>query len=100
MPRPARHADEVARLHLDREDRALPRMDVEDAPPLDDEPHLVLVVPVLAAELREHAVEAGRRRLHVDHVRGDVPALRLQSLDLAAVGRQDVFRRRVGGHRV
>ena len=42
-----RHADEIAGFDLDREHRALRRMDVEQPAPLDDEADFVLVVPVL-----------------------------------------------------
>ena len=51
---------------------------------LDDEPHFVFVVPVLAAELREHHVEVGRLRFDVDDVGGDVAAALLQRIDFSA----------------
>ena len=50
--RAARHADQIAGLDLDREHRAVRRVDVKQPAALDDEAHLVLVVPVLAVELR------------------------------------------------
>ena len=51
---------EIAGLDFDREHRAALRVDVEQPAPFDDEAHFVLVVPVLAAELREHRVEVRR----------------------------------------
>ena len=64
--RAARHADQIAGLDFDREDRAARRMDVEQAAAFDDEADLVLVVPVLAIELarasrRDSACPASRR---------------------------------------
>jgi hypothetical protein len=44
-------------------------MDVKQAAALDNEPDLILVVPVLAAELVQHGVEVRRVRKHVDDVR-------------------------------
>ena len=98
MVRTARHADQIAGFHFDREDRAVAGVDVEQAPAFDDEPHFVLVVPMLAAELREHDVEVRRLRLDVDHVRRHVAAPRLQRVDLAPVGGQQRVSGRVRRH--
>ena len=63
-------------------------MNVKQPAALDDEPHFVLVVPVLGVELREHRVEARRVGLDVDDVGGDVAAARLELVDLAGVRRE------------
>src|SRR5262245_25262340 len=51
MMRSAWNADQISRCHLEREHRLAGRMNMKDAPPVDDETYFVLVVPVLAAEL-------------------------------------------------
>ena len=68
--------------------------------PFEDEAHLVLVVPMLAAELREHGVEARGVGPHVDHVGGHVAAAGLQAVDLGAVGLEHLGRGGGGRHRV
>ena len=99
MPGAARHANQVARFDFDRDDRpaAFARMDMKQAPAPDDEPYLVLVVPVLGAELREHRLEVGGRRGDVDDVGRDVAAPRFQLIDFRRVRSQDRFRWRVRG---
>src|SRR5439155_25601804 len=54
VPGAARHANQVARFHFDRDDGGpslFARMDVKQTAAADDEPHLILVMPVLGAEL-------------------------------------------------
>ena len=74
-----------------REHRLARRMDVEQPASFDDEAHFVLVVPVLAAELREHRVEVRRLGLDVDHVGVDVAAARLERVDLRRLGGEDLL---------
>ncbi len=61
-------------------------MNVKQAAAVDDEADFVFVVPVLGIEPGQHAVEAGRVRLHVDDVGGDVAAARFELVDLPGVG--------------
>src|SRR5262249_30492735 len=69
--------------------RSVFRMDVEDPLPGDDQPDLVLVVPVLAGKFGEHRFEPGSRGGHVDDVGRDVAAARLQLRELALVRVED-----------
>ena len=85
--RAARHADQIAGLDFDGEDRLPRRMDVKQPAAFDDEADFVLVVPVLGVELVEHHVEIRRVREDVDDVGGDVAALRFQLVDLRRVAR-------------
>jgi len=62
---------------------AVARVDINSRGP-DDEPYLVLVVPVLGAELREHRLEVGGRRRDVDDVGRDVAAPGFQLLNSGA----------------
>src|SRR5262249_58047677 len=87
--------DRAPRVDLDGEDRAVGRVDVEQAAPFDDETDLVFVVPVLAAELREHHVEVRRIGLDVDHVGGHVAAARFERGDLGVVGVENLLDGRV-----
>ena len=73
---------------FDGEHRFAGRMHVKHAATLDDEPHLVFVVPVLGVEAIEHRVETRRVGKHVDDVGGHVAALRVQLVDLLFVGRE------------
>jgi len=75
-------------------------VDEEDAAALEDEAHLVLVVPVLAAELREHRLQVRGLAPHVDHVGRDVAAAGLEPRDLGVVGREHLVRRGGGRERV
>src|SRR5262249_47951654 len=50
---PARHANKIARFDRDRDHRTPLRTNVEEPAPLDDEPDLVLIVPVLGVEFVE-----------------------------------------------
>src|SRR6266487_7091256 len=97
VPGAARHTYEVTRFDLDRDDGAAPfaRVNVKQAAATDDESDLVLVVPMLRAELGEHRVEIGRRGRDVDDVRRDVSAAGLQLVDFRRVRRQYGLRRRV-----
>src|SRR5215467_14640414 len=67
---------------------------MEEAASLNDEAHFILVVPMLAAELRQHRIEVRRLRRHADHVRRNVPAPRFQVFDLVGVGPKDLVLRR------
>src|SRR5437016_5974236 len=68
VARAVRNADEIPAFDFDGEDRAARRADVKQPTSLDDEADLVFVVPVLAAELGEHDVEARRVGSYVDDV--------------------------------
>ena len=94
----ARDANQVSGLDLYREDRAVGRVNVEETTAFHDKANLVFVVPMLAAELRQHHVEIRRRRRHVDHVRGGVTAARLQFLNLVAVRVEHCFGIRIRGN--
>src|SRR5437867_5026602 len=96
--RPARHADEISRFNLNREDRPPWRADVKEAAPLHDEPHLVFVVPVLAAEPGEHRVQARSIGPDVDDVGRRVTAARLELIDLVRIGCQNLVRGRRRRH--
>src|SRR2546422_1385041 len=75
-------------------------MDVEQPAALDDEPHLVLVVPVLGVELVQHGLEAGCLWRDVDHVGSHVATPRLHPVNLARVGGQDFLGRGVQHQRM
>src|SRR6266481_6910434 len=77
---------------LDRDDRALLRMDMKQAAPSDDVADFVLIVRMLDIELREHRIQPGSFRIDVDHIRCDVTTLPLEFLDLLAIGRQYLIR--------
>ena len=62
MMRSARHANQVSGDDLERKHGFARRVDVEEPATVDDEAHLVFVVPVFAAELLEHGVEPRRLR--------------------------------------
>src|SRR5262249_11210806 len=78
----------------DREYRQPRRVNVKQPAALDNQPDLVLVVPVLAAELRQHGLEARCVRVDVDDVSGNIAAAGLQLVDLRRAGRQDLVGRR------
>ncbi len=80
-----RHPDQVAPAHF--EPNTGRRVDVEQATAVDNEADLVLVVPVLAIELREHDLEVGRISADVDHVGRHISAPRLERFDLIGVRR-------------
>src|SRR5262245_8193671 len=90
-----RNSDQVARFDLDTHDRAVLRVKVKQPPPFDDEPHLVIVVPVLAVEFGQHLVQAGRLRLDVDYVGCDVAAALFELLYLVGICGENLFRWRV-----
>src|SRR5215471_3737834 len=73
---------------------------MEEAASLNDEAHFILVVPMLAAELRQHRIEVRRLRRHADHVRRDVSAPRFQVVDLVGVGPKDLVLRRARFNRM
>ena len=58
---------------------------MKQAAALHDESDFVFVMPVFAAELREHGVQVRGLRADVDHIGGHVAAGRLQFVDLVAV---------------
>src|SRR5207253_2760431 len=95
MVRAARHAQQIARLDFDRNDGSLLRVNVKQTAAANDKAHLVFIVPVLDVELRQHCVETGRGRTHVDHVRRDVAALCLELFDFGGVGREHLIGGRV-----
>ena len=92
MVRAARHAQQIARLDFDRNDGSLLRVNVKQTAAANDKAYLVFIVPVLDVELRQHCVETGGGRTHVDHVRRDVAALCLELFDFGRVGRQHFIR--------
>ena len=95
VPGPARHPNQVAGLDFDRDDRTLAGMNVEQPPAADDEADLVLVMPMLGAELREHGLEIRRGRRDVDDVGRHVAAARLQLVDFGRIGGKHRVRWRI-----
>src|SRR5262245_49540504 len=87
------HANEVARLHFDGKHRARARMDVKQAPSLDDEAYFVFIVPVFGVEPDQHRLEARCGGVDVDDVRRDVPAPCLQLVNLPGIRTEQLFRR-------
>src|SRR5437764_1063493 len=81
VPCTAWDTDEISRLDFDCNNRRVSRMNVENSASLNDETYLILVVPVFAAEPREHCIETRCLRVHVDNIGGHIPAARLQLLD-------------------
>ena len=53
------HSDQISALDFDGHHRPLLRMNVEHSASRDDEANLVLVMPVLYVESREHGLEPG-----------------------------------------
>src|SRR5438552_327013 len=92
MKRAARNTNQVASFHLNRDNRALLRMDVEQPTPGHNVTDFVLIVRMLYVELGEHSFQPGSIRIDVDHVRGDIAAFALELFDLPAVGAQDLLR--------
>ena len=80
--RAARHADHVSGLDLDGEDRPVLRVDVEDPASPTMNRTSSSSCQCSGVNLREHRVEARRRRRHVDDVRRDVAAARFELVDL------------------
>src|SRR5436309_7880824 len=64
----ARHANQVAGFHFQRDDRRRRRMNVKQAAPGDDVANFVLVVTMLDVKFREHGVEPGSIGVYVDHI--------------------------------
>ena len=81
------HDDQVALLHQHAHPTVRAGANVEDALSFEHEPNFVLVVKVLAVELRADRVEVRRRRAQLDDV----------LLDVAALGLEHVHRRLVAG---
>src|SRR5579862_3165036 len=108
VPGSSGHPDQVACLHLDRHHRAgmplperiFPGVDMEEAMALDDEAHLVLVVPVFFAESGEHHVQVRGLRLDVDHVGRHVAPISLEGLDLIGVGPENLLLSRFARERI
>ena len=90
MPRLLGHADQVTRLDLDGHDGCASRTYVKQTAAVNDETHLVIVVPMLPAELRQHLLQARRLRLDVDHIRRDVAAAGLEPFDIFGVSLEDL----------
>src|SRR6266704_6417970 len=70
-------------------------MDVKQSVARDDEPHFVFVMPMFTIKLCEHRVKAGRLRINVDDIRGDISTLSFQLFDLFRVGAQHFLRWRL-----
>src|SRR6266581_1286246 len=92
VQRPARNANQVAGLDFDRNNRALERMDMEQASARYDVADFVLIVGMLDIELCEHRIQPGSIGMDVDHIRGEVTSPALEFLDLLSVGAQDLVR--------
>src|SRR6266567_6303870 len=97
VQRPARNANQVAGLHLDRNNRALLRMNMEQASASDDVTDFVLIMGMLDVELCEHRIQPGSIGMDVDHIRRDVTSPALEFLDLSTVGAQDLVRGGIAG---
>src|SRR5437660_12842133 len=65
MKRAARNTNQVASFHLNRDNRALLRMDVQQPTPGHDVTEFVLIVRMLYVELGEHSVQPGSIRIDV-----------------------------------
>src|SRR6266567_5119021 len=92
VQRPARNANQVAGLDFDRNNRALLRMNMEQASASDDVTDFVLIMGMLDVELCEHRIQPGSIGMDVDHIRRDVTSPALEFLDLSTVGAQDLVR--------
>src|SRR5437667_61253 len=68
VQRPARNANQVARLHFDSNNRRCLGIHMEKPAPLDDEANLVLLMPMFPAELRKHGVQVWGLCIHVNHI--------------------------------
>src|SRR5690606_17931126 len=96
MPRSGGNIDQIARLDLNGEHRAVLRMNVEDAATFNGEADFVFTVGVLLAEFGQHGVQVGRLRVDVDDVCRHKPTQLLEAFDLGGVGGQDFFVAGVG----
>src|SRR6266508_1878291 len=86
------HANQITRLDLDGDDGRASRTYVKQTATMNDETHLVIVVPVLTAEFRQHLFQARGLRLDIDHVRCDVAAAGFEPFDIFGVSPQDLVR--------
>jgi hypothetical protein len=60
-------------------------MQMKDSTALDNESDLVFIVLVFAIELRKHRIQTRRVWMNIDDIRGDVAALRLQTLNFLRI---------------
>src|SRR5215469_18263656 len=72
MPGPSGHANQVSGFYLDCGKRALPGMNVKQSPATKGKAHFVLLVPMFAAEFRQHGIQVRCRGTHINHVGSDV----------------------------
>ena len=72
MPCSPRHADEVSTLNFDGDNRSILWAHMKQAASLNNEAHLIIIVPVFAAELCEHGCQPCSLWTNVDYVRRDV----------------------------
>src|SRR5262249_7712350 len=89
-----RNSDQVAGFDLDGDNRAVLHVEMKQPAPFDDEPHLVIVMPVLAVEFSQHLLQAWRLRFDVNHVGRNVPAALLEPVYLSRICGENFFRRR------
>ncbi len=100
MMRSARHTKQVARSDFDRNDRCALGMNVKYAPPGENKPDFIFIVPMLAIETGEHFVEPGGLRMDIDHVGRAVASMPLQAFDLVGIRGKHLVRRRIVPQRV
>src|SRR5262249_25665434 len=94
--RTSRDSNQIAGLHFDSDYRRSLRIHMKQAAALNNETHLVFVMPMFAAEFGEHGIQIGSLRADIDDVCGDVSAGRLQLVDFIGVGVEDFFLRSIG----
>src|SRR5262245_56235866 len=97
MQRAARNANQVAGLNFDSDNGRSLGIHMKEAAALDDETDLVFIMPVLAAEFREHRVKIWSLGIDVDHVRCHISAGCFEFLDLGKVRIEDVLLGSFGG---
>ena len=90
----ARHIDHVASFNGHTEDRAVFRMEVKHAPPLDRESDFVLRMRMLLVELSEHCIEVRSVRVDIDHIGCDKTTGSFNLIDFRSILSQDLRIRR------
>jgi hypothetical protein len=100
MPGAAGHANQIARLNLNRNYRFVARMNVKQSVARDDESHLVFIMPVFPVEFRKHRVKPGCFGANIDHIGRDVTAAAVQFCDFLRIGAEDFICRRIFGDRI
>src|SRR6185295_9584986 len=76
MPGAARHPNQIAGFHLDRDNRSGLGVNMKESMARDDEAHLVFVMPVFTTKFPEHRFEPRRVGTNIDYISRYIAASR------------------------